>query len=869
MAKLVWESEFSIKTGSGDMATAVRVDEIIIGHRLRSVDQAKVDALKVSIADLGLRTPISLFLGGDDQRQMFLAAGAHRLEAVRQLGREWIAAVVREEDEFDAELWEIDENLCRAELTPADRALFVFRRKELYLMKHPETAQGATGRGGYEKGGQVGHLSDVDSKSFATATAEATGQSERAVRRDSERGEKISEQALRMLRGTRHDKGVVLDRLKSLRAEEQTVYVRALFEVDKAKEAEAKEIRTEKMSTKRAVRTGLINAIAAHGKVTAGEMPRAAFPIGYCDFPWEQEAWSEATGQDRGLMYPAMSVEDGRALCAGDQSPFTPDALLFFWVTTNRFADGLSIVEAWGFRYVTAITWDKVNIGMGRWVRDRTEHLLICKRGDFPGLEMGTQPESLYSEVKTEHSRKPMWFAKEIDRLFPDMRKLELFQRKESLHFADVRHGPTWSFWGFEAGGVDKPDAAANPVAPAPDVPASKLPPGPGKNAPVEFTVGGMRKGSFARFSVHLNDDATYSIAAECELAGFRGGASPLTGTIGTFESALRHGLAAVAGQLRPVISDASTVCTSGHKAAARAGLKWIEARMEEWGLAAKPLADTRLSAAASKPPKEPKPPKKPKPPKEPKSPKRSEFEIERETQRALRVTYRETLPADDEGLIGRAWEELRTYDRAVRAGAIGDMKDAADRIRAIYEHAFGLDPLHSMGGGPPDGNGRFNCLHDASTWLKDALAAPDGDVPLFGQPGRFLIELFGCRVDFKYSGLFGYSGGDAHVVDLDKPFFSDTGYRSFMVSHLDGETISEGLDVRSYLESVCTLQFTEGGKKKVKLHDGPFGLNTSEDGPRESWILQRRETDPAYLPGGFLYDAASSTAAVASEVAA
>ncbi|WP_244479489.1 MT-A70 family methyltransferase [Rhizobium sp. Leaf384] len=476
MAKLAWESEFSIKTGNGDMASAVRVDEIVIGHRLRSVDQVKVDALKVSIADLGLRTPISLFLGGEDGRQMFLAAGAHRLEAVRQLGREWIAAVVREEDAFDAELWEIDENLCRAELTPADRALFVFRRKELYLMKHPETDLGSNQHSPRVR--QVGEGSDAP-KRFTAATAEATGQSERAIQRDSERGEKISEQALRMLRGTRHDKGVVLDRLKSLRAEEQTVYVRALFEVDKAKEAEAKEIRTEKMSTKRAVRTGIINAIAAHGKVTAGEMPRAAFPIGYCDFPWEQEAWSETTGQDRGLMYPAMSIEDGRALCAGDRSPFTPDALLFFWVTTNRFSDGLSIIEAWGFRYVTAITWDKMNIGMGRWVRDRTEHLLICKRGDFPGLEMGTQPESLYSEAKTEHSRKPMWFAKEIDRLFPDMRKLELFQRKESLHFADVRNGPTWAFWGFEAGEPeavqeDGPAQVETPVA-VPDEPPDQV----------------------------------------------------------------------------------------------------------------------------------------------------------------------------------------------------------------------------------------------------------------------------------------------------------------------------------------------------------------------------------------------------------
>lgn len=365
---------------------------------------------------------------------------------MKQLGREHIAAIIRNEDDLDAELWEIDENLCRAELTPADRALFVFRRKEIYLLKHPDTAHGAVGNG-REKSRQVGDSTD-EPKRFTAATAEATGQSERAIQRDAERGEKISAKALRMLRGTRHDKGVVLDRLKSLRDEEQEVYVRALFEADKAKEAEAHEIRSDKMATKRAVRIGIINAIAEHGQRVAGEMPRAAYAVGYADPPWEQEAWSDETGQDKGLMYPPMPLEEIKALCAGEKSPFTRDAILFLWVTTNRLDDGISVLKSWGFEFVSAITWDKQHIGMGRWVRDRTEHLLIGKRGDFPGLIMGTQPESLYSEAKGGHSRKPVWFAEQIDRLFPEMRKLELFQRRESLGEGDIRLNGLWDFWG-------------------------------------------------------------------------------------------------------------------------------------------------------------------------------------------------------------------------------------------------------------------------------------------------------------------------------------------------------------------------------------------------------------------------------------
>ena len=232
--------------------------------------------------------------------------------------------------------------------------------------------------------------------------------------------------------------------------------IRTMFLPEKANIPElkgvAKAIRTAELATNRKVRTGLINAIADRGSLNAGSMPSRAFAVGYADPPWEQQAWSDETGQDKGLMYPAMPLDEIKALCASDATPFTCDAILYLWVTTNRLDDGIAVLRAWGFNFVSALTWDKVHIGMGRWVRDRTEHLLIGKRGNFPGLAEGSQPHSLYSEMKSRHSRKPVHFAEMIERLYPDMRKLELFQRKESLGEGDVRLNGNWSFWGFEAG---------------------------------------------------------------------------------------------------------------------------------------------------------------------------------------------------------------------------------------------------------------------------------------------------------------------------------------------------------------------------------------------------------------------------------
>lgn len=418
------------------------------GNRLRNLDESTVLALMQSFAEYGQQTPVIVY-GGEADAAVKLGAGGHRLEACRRLGIK-VLCFHKTGDELDRQLCEIDENLIRADLTPADRALFLARRKEIYLVKHPETANG----GDRKSDRQFGELKSGDAKRFTSATADATGQKERTIQRDVERGEKISATALQMLRGTRHDKGVTLDQLKRLEtAQAQEQYARELIAADKAIAAESKQIRTAIQASNRESRIRLVGLIAETGRKSGGDLPRRAYAIGYADPPWEQEAWSDVTGQDKGLKYPSMSVDEIKALCAGDKSPFTPDAVLFLWVTANRVPDGIAVLEAWGFEYVTCMAWDKVHIGMGRWVRDRHELLLIGKRGKISlAPEMGTQPESLYPEPKTEHSRKPTWFAAQIERQWPSLRKIELFQRRDSLVEGDIRLNGMWDFWGNQSG---------------------------------------------------------------------------------------------------------------------------------------------------------------------------------------------------------------------------------------------------------------------------------------------------------------------------------------------------------------------------------------------------------------------------------
>ena len=97
----------------------------------RPVNREGVDRLAESLKSMGLRTPITVrlvddFLDDDGvlvDGQPVLVTGAHRLAAAKQLGWDKIECFVFEgDDEIDAKLWEIAENLHRAELSTMERS---------------------------------------------------------------------------------------------------------------------------------------------------------------------------------------------------------------------------------------------------------------------------------------------------------------------------------------------------------------------------------------------------------------------------------------------------------------------------------------------------------------------------------------------------------------------------------------------------------------------------------------------------------------------------------------------------------------------------------------------------------------------------
>ena len=103
----------------GLLDRAVRPGDIIVGDRLRALDRDSVERLKESISRIGLKTPISVRSSEQGWR---LVSGRYRLEACIELGMDEIPVVAEMGSELDARLWEIAENLHRAELNALERA---------------------------------------------------------------------------------------------------------------------------------------------------------------------------------------------------------------------------------------------------------------------------------------------------------------------------------------------------------------------------------------------------------------------------------------------------------------------------------------------------------------------------------------------------------------------------------------------------------------------------------------------------------------------------------------------------------------------------------------------------------------------------
>ena len=127
-------------------------------------------------------------------------------------------------------------------------------------------------------------------------------------------------------------------------------------------------------------------------------------------------------------------------------------------------------------------------------------------------------------------------------------------------------------------------------------------------------------------------------------------------------------------------------------------------------------------------------------------------------------------LPAADEvGELERlAGENLALYNDAIRGNAPAHFELAKLRRDAVVYR------LH--------GDSFFGCGADdgSKTHLLNALAADPGQVPCWGQDGKWFVEVNGMRMWVSARNWMSETVSlELHAIDGDQPFLSSTGYRS------------------------------------------------------------------------------------------
>ncbi len=131
-----------------------------------------------------------------------------------------------------------------------------------------------------------------------------------------------------------------------------------------------------------------------------------------------------------------------------------PDAHLYLWVPNALLADGLAVMQAWGFTYKANLVWHKVladgrsdRRGVGFYFRNVTELVLFGVRGSLRTLSPGRRQVNLLATRKREHSRKPEQLYDLVEACSPGP-FLELFARYPRLG---------WTAWGDEVAQFTEP----------------------------------------------------------------------------------------------------------------------------------------------------------------------------------------------------------------------------------------------------------------------------------------------------------------------------------------------------------------------------------------------------------------------------
>ena len=181
--------------------------------------------------------------------------------------------------------------------------------------------------------------------------------------------------------------------------------------------------------------------------------PRGPYAVAVIDPPWTWSARS-SKGEGRSPRYPRMTIAEIASLPV--RNLLAPDAVVLLWVTDPLLPRALEVVGAWGLPYKTvAFYWTKhkprgaEHLGGRYGTRANPEQCWVLTRGKGVSRADRAVRRLLAAPVRA-HSEKPDQFYAEVERLFGNVRRVDVFARRK-------RDG--WDALGDEIDGRDIHDA--------------------------------------------------------------------------------------------------------------------------------------------------------------------------------------------------------------------------------------------------------------------------------------------------------------------------------------------------------------------------------------------------------------------------
>jgi N6-adenosine-specific RNA methylase IME4 len=154
------------------------------------------------------------------------------------------------------------------------------------------------------------------------------------------------------------------------------------------------------------------------------------------DPPWGGKESLQGGGYGAINHYDLMTLDQIKKMPIANLAE--DNAHCWLWVTAATLEHGYEVLREWGFTPRSIFIWVKPRLGLGVYLRNCAEFLLLGTRGKEP-IKFKAQMNWLFAPLQ-DHSHKPEEQYAIIERCSPGP-YLELFARRSQ---------PGWDKWGLE-----------------------------------------------------------------------------------------------------------------------------------------------------------------------------------------------------------------------------------------------------------------------------------------------------------------------------------------------------------------------------------------------------------------------------------